>query len=98
AMLWGAALYNNGAFPLKTYQFGEFYTRDGQPGKAVGQPAASQRETSRGGLLPFLQPLFRWEISQPSNVLRIFESGGRKPVEGGAPAPHAATPRPRNPV
>src|SRR5262245_21285069 len=35
AMLWGAALYNNGAFPLKTYQFCEFYTRIGDPGRAV---------------------------------------------------------------
>ena len=25
AMLWGAALYNNGSFPFKNYQFGEFY-------------------------------------------------------------------------
>ena len=25
AMLWGAALYNNGAFPIKTPRFGESY-------------------------------------------------------------------------
>ena len=30
AMLWGAALYNNGAFPLKNYRFGESYGADGK--------------------------------------------------------------------
>ncbi len=30
AMLWGAALYNNGAFPLKDPHFGESYSRDGR--------------------------------------------------------------------
>ncbi len=29
AFLWGAALYNNGAFPLKRSVFGESYARDG---------------------------------------------------------------------
>src|SRR5207244_4928549 len=29
AMLWGAALYNNGAFPLKDPHFGESYAPDG---------------------------------------------------------------------
>jgi hypothetical protein len=31
AMLWSAALYNNGAFPLKDARFGESYGRDGTP-------------------------------------------------------------------
>src|SRR5713101_964455 len=31
AMLWGAALYNNGAIPLKNPLFGESYARDGTP-------------------------------------------------------------------
>jgi hypothetical protein len=96
AMLWGAALYNNGAFPLKTYQFGELYTRDGQPGKAIGTPAPSQRDIYRDGILPFLEPLFRWEVSQPSNVLRIFESGGRKPFDTGVPDPEEEPGRPAN--
>ncbi|HEY6403661.1 MAG TPA: hypothetical protein VI479_19720, partial [Blastocatellia bacterium] len=30
AMLWGAALYNNGAYPTKDPQFGESYGKDGQ--------------------------------------------------------------------
>src|SRR5215467_3928940 len=31
AMLWGAALYNNGSFPLKDPQFGESYSESGAP-------------------------------------------------------------------
>jgi len=94
AMLWGAELYNNGAFPLKTYQFGEFYTRGGLPGRLVADPPPSARDTARLGQLPFLGPLFRWEVSQPSNVLRIFEDGGRKPIEQGIPDPDEAPGRP----
>jgi hypothetical protein len=94
AMLWGAALYNNGAFPLKTYQFGEFYTRDGKPGSVVIDPPPSPRDMARFGWLPFLMPLQRWEVSQPSNILRIFEDGGRKPIEQGIPDPDEQPGRP----
>ena len=31
AMLWGAALYNNGGFHLKNYRFGQAYGADGVP-------------------------------------------------------------------
>jgi len=31
AMLWGAALYNNGSFPFKNPHFGESYSREGVP-------------------------------------------------------------------
>src|SRR5205085_850420 len=34
----------------------------------------------------FLDPLERWEISQPGNVLRVFERGGRRKGEIGNPA------------
>ena len=34
-MLWGAALYNNGAFPLKNTRFGESYSADGRPQKIL---------------------------------------------------------------
>ncbi len=40
AMLWGAALYNNGAFPLKNPHFGESYSRDGTPQRLQTFPAA----------------------------------------------------------
>ena len=31
AMLWEAALYNNGGYPMKNARFGESYSRDGKP-------------------------------------------------------------------
>ena len=95
-MLWGAALYNNGSFPFKDTQFGEFYGRDGEPliGYTVPQPSALQIE--RQGIVPFLQPLFPWQVSQPGNLLRIFERGGRRPIEIGIPDPEEEPGRPKN--
>src|SRR5438874_9112015 len=45
AMLWGAALYNNGGFPIKDANFGESYSRNGAPQSLVQipQPTAEQR-------------------------------------------------------
>src|SRR2546430_89189 len=38
AMLWGAALYNNGAFPLKDARFGESYSEGGAPQRLIQTP------------------------------------------------------------
>ena len=76
AMLWGAALYNNGSFPLKNPHFGQSYDIDGVPQKLQTFPATTAEETRRKGILSELQPLERWEVSQPGNVLRVFERGG----------------------
>ena len=38
AMLWGAALYNNGGYPLKNPHFGESYTEDGKPQRLLTWP------------------------------------------------------------
>ena len=86
AMLWGAALYNNGGFPLKDARFGESYSENGAPQTLI-QNAASPRSKSgaRKGLLEFLDPMPRWEISQPGNVLRVFERGGKRRLEVGLP-------------
>ncbi len=81
AMLWGAALYNNGSFPFKNPHFGESYTRDGVPQRIQTWPPPTPQETKEKGVLPFLEPLPRWETSQPGNVLRVFERGGRKAGE-----------------
>jgi hypothetical protein len=86
AMLWGAALYNNGAFPLKTPHFGESYSADGTPQRLLTFPPPTPQEISRKGILPFLDPIQRWEISQPGNVLRVFERGGKKRPEVGNPS------------
>jgi hypothetical protein len=85
AMLWGAALYNNGAFPLKNPHFGESYDLNGQPQRLLTVPAPTPEETRTKGVLPDLQPLPRWEVSQPSNVLRVFERGGGVKPELGNP-------------
>ncbi|HKM90064.1 MAG TPA: multiheme c-type cytochrome [Candidatus Acidoferrales bacterium] len=83
--LWGAALYNNGAFPLKDAHFGESYTADGEPRAMKTFPTPTAQETHDKGVLPELIPLERWEISQPGNVLRVFERGGEKKGETGNP-------------
>jgi hypothetical protein len=85
AMLWGAALYNNGAFMLKNYRFGESYSPDGLQQRVQTNPPPTPEQTQKKGILPFLDPLPRWEISQISNILRTFELGGRKAAEIGIP-------------
>jgi len=84
-MLWGAALYNNGAYPYKNTHFGETYSRDGQPQIIRTVPAPSQDLTASKGVLPQLEPLIRWETSQPGNTLRVFERGGGPRSEIGNP-------------
>ena len=85
AMLWSAALYNNGAVPFKTAHFGESYGPDGLPRRLLTFPPPTPEETEKKGILPYLDPLPRWEISQPGNVLRVFERGGRKRSDTGNP-------------
>ncbi len=76
-MLWGAALYNNGAVPDKWPQYGESYSMHGVPQRLQTVPTPTPEETARKGVLPYLDPLPRFEITQPGNLLRIFERGGR---------------------
>jgi hypothetical protein len=73
--LWGAALYNNGAFPLKRGVFGESYSRDGKPQKLTAAPAPSADQTKYRSWLPELWPLPQFEATQPGNTLRVFERG-----------------------
>lgn len=83
--LWGAALYNNGAFPKKNAYFGESYSPDGQPQAIRTAPAPTPEEVRKKGIVPELVPLERWEIAQPGNVLRVFERGGKRKAEVGNP-------------
>ncbi len=87
AMLWGAALYNNGAYPAKNYRFGQAYGADGVPLRLESPVPVTQVMTDRWGILPFIDPLPRFEIAQPSNLLRIFERGGEKQLQLGSPDP-----------
>jgi hypothetical protein len=84
-LLWGAALYNNGGYPTKNTRFGESYNRDGMPQSIKTSPKPTQEETRIKGVIAELDPLFRWETSQPGNILRVFERGGRKKGEIGNP-------------
>ena len=93
-MLWGAALYNNGSFPLKNARFGESYSADGLPQAMHTVPPPSPEETRTKGVVPELTPLERWEISQPGNVLRVFERGGAKKGEIGNPNTEGESGRP----
>ena len=95
-MLWAAALYNNGTYPLKRPRFGESYTEDGVPRRLYGVPPPTPDEIVRKGVLPFIDPLPRFEIGQPSNVLRIFERGQQRPLEIGKPTVDEAPGRPAN--
>src|SRR5580700_11383414 len=84
-LLWGAALYNNGSYPTKDTRFGESYDREGKPQSLKTLPPPTPEDTRTKGVLPELDPLLRWEISQPGNVLRVFERGGEKKAEIGNP-------------
>ena len=84
-ILWGAALYNNGGIPYKDARFGESYDRNGIPQALKTIPPPTPEETRTKGVIPELTPLYRWEISQPGNILRVFERGGGKKGELGNP-------------
>ena len=74
AFLWGAALYNNGGFPIKRALFGESYSRDGVPQKLTADPPPSAAEMKSKARLPDLWPLPQYEATQPGNTLRVHPS------------------------
>lgn len=78
ALLWGGAAYNNGILSAKNYLLGESYSRTGEPQRLNTVPPPTPEELQKG-VLPFLLPLPRWEISQPGDNFRSFERGGRVP-------------------
>src|SRR5438128_3100197 len=68
-MLVGAALYNNGSVPFKGARYGESYSTNGSPQRVQTWPPPTDYEMQRKGVLAFLDPLPRFEISQPGNLL-----------------------------
>ena len=84
-MLWGAALYNNSGFYLKNYRFGQAYGADGAPLRLLNYTPVTPNDTKLHGILPFLDPLPRFNLSNPGNILRIFEKGGDKQLQLGIP-------------
>jgi hypothetical protein len=85
AMLWGAALYNNGGFPLKNYRYGQAHGPNGEALRLLNPYVPSPEETRTNGVLAFLDPLPRFVLGQPGNILRIFEKGGEKQLQLGVP-------------
>src|SRR5579872_6136993 len=93
-MLWGAALYNNGSVPFKNYRYGQAYGADGAPLRLDNPGLVLPEDTRLHGILPYLEPLPRFPLSQPSNILRIFEKGGDKQTPLGIPNVEEAPGRP----
>ena len=85
AMLWNAAAYNNGAIDSKNAIVGQAYGADGIPLKLVNPFVPSAEQTRVSGILPWLIPLPRFNLSQPGNVFRIFEKGGFEQLATGIP-------------
>ncbi|KAA1261743.1 LVIVD repeat protein [Rubripirellula obstinata] len=94
-MLWGAALYNNGGTDEKYSRYGESYNMNGTPQILQTVPPPTAEETRNHGVLPRLSPLVPYQVSQPGNVLRIFERGGRFRPEIGIPERLEEPGRPR---
>jgi hypothetical protein len=94
-MLWNAALYNNGSIPNKQASFGESYSRDGVPQRLQTVPPPTDHELNYKAVVRYLDPLPHFERSQPGNILRIFERGGRFRPEIGNPERLEENGRPR---
>ena len=95
-MLWGAALYNNGAVPLQAAALRRKLQHERRAAAAADR--ARRRPSTRWpskGVVPYLDPLPRFEMSQPGNILRIFERGGRFRPEIGIPERLEEPGRPR---
>jgi hypothetical protein len=89
-LLWGGAAYQNGIVSSKHYFFGESYSRDGIQ-QIINQVPPPTEDDVKRGVLPFLAPLPRWEITQVTDKFRAFEKGGKftriNPSDIGIPNP-----------
>lgn len=94
-MLWGAALYNNGAVTHKIPRYGESYSMYGTGQRVQTVPPPTDFERDWKGVVPFLEPLPRFQTTHLSNILRTFERGGRFAPELGIPERTEEPGRPR---
>ncbi len=94
-MLSAPPLYNNGSIPTKYPHYGESYSMIGSPQRIQTVPQPTESEIVDHGVVPYLDPLPRFEITQPGNILRIFERGGRFRPEVGIPEREEVNGRPR---
>ena len=82
---WGTVTYANGIVSTKRSILGESYGPDGtpqlvqhvirEPGKPDRMPTAEELAANSWSAVAL--PLPHWEVTQPSNVFRIFEKGSR---------------------
>src|SRR6266436_9966995 len=72
AMLWGAALYNNGGFPIKDTNFGESYSADGAPQRLIQIPPPTAEQRRFKGVLSFLDPLPRCFFFNDTATTEIY--------------------------
>ncbi len=82
---WGTVTYANGIVSTKRSIFGESYGADGtpqivkhvirEPGKPDRAPLPEEMEQNSWSAVAV--PLPHWEVTQPSNIFRIFEKGSR---------------------
>jgi len=73
AMVPGSALYNNGTVPNKIYRYGEVYGEDGTPQRLFSTPRATVGDVKYKGVLPWIDPVPNWRITQPDFRFRILE-------------------------
>ena len=87
-MLWGAALYNNGSYPLKDTQFGEIYTVDGQPAIVNTVPPPTPLMTAAAGHCAVSAAAFpvpsdaTWQHPARLRTWRPASVGGRRSRSG----------------
>lgn len=89
---WGTVTYANGIVSTKRSILGESYGPDGKPqlvAHLVDQDggvydhatdearAPTAEEMAENSWSPLAAPLPHWEVTQPSNIFRIFEKGSR---------------------
>ncbi len=82
---WGTVTYANGIVSTKRSILGESYGPDGTPQivnhvvtDADGtRRAPTAEEMAKHSWSPVAVPLPHWEVTQPSNIFRIFEKGSR---------------------
>ena len=85
-MLWGAALYNNGAVPVQAAALRRELQHERRAAAPADRAAADARTMPRRrASCPFSTRCRASRSRQPGNVLRIFERGGRFRPEIGIP-------------
>ncbi len=87
AMLWGAAAYNNGSYPVKDSIFGQAYSANGVALALQSPIKVTPEMQKKMGIVQEIFPLPRFNVGQTGNIYRVFEKGGTKLADLGNPDP-----------